>query len=182
MTFGTCCYDHAGTPGMWCSLVSESSLNLEGSLTTLVQTVMGYMWATSECACSIIWSWPTKNLLRLLPLPYLPRWFSILMYLAFLIAVLVVLLNVLIAQMSNTYNEIQINVNGAFAIARARIIARLQKERWPICKGKVRKYTVIHVCVYLYKYGWRIIAFLLCCVQTFRKSYFKKCIWTGWSS
>ena len=60
------------------------------------------------------------------------------MYLAFLIAVLVVLLNVLIAQMSNTYNEIQENADGAFAIARARIIARLQKERWPLCRGKVR--------------------------------------------
>ena len=69
----------------------------------------------------------------------LPRWFSIVMYLAFLIAVLVVLLNVLIAQMSNTYNEIEKNVDGAFAIARARIISRLQKERWPICKGKVKK-------------------------------------------
>ena len=65
------------------------------------------------------------------------------MYLAFLIAVLVVLLNVLIAQMSNTYNEIQINVNGAFAIARARIIARLQKERWPLCRGKVREDIVM---------------------------------------
>ena len=62
------------------------------------------------------------------------------MYLAFLIGVIVVLLNVLIAQMSNTYNEIQKNVEGIFAIARARIISRLQKERciWPLCRGKVR--------------------------------------------
>ena len=60
------------------------------------------------------------------------------MYLAFLIGVIVVLLNVLIAQMSNTYSKIQKNAEGTFAIARARIISRLQKERWPLCRGKVR--------------------------------------------
>ena len=55
------------------------------------------------------------------------RWFSIVMYLAFLIAVIVVLLNVLIAQMSNSYSEIQQDVDSEFTIARARIIAKALK-------------------------------------------------------
>ena len=56
------------------------------------------------------------------------------MYLTFLFAVIVVLLNLLIAQMSDTYTKIQEDVEGTFAIARARIIARLQKGKWLFCK------------------------------------------------
>ena len=56
------------------------------------------------------------------------------MYLAFLFAVIVVLLNLLIAQMSSTYDRIQEDVEGTFAIARARIISRLQKGKWLFCK------------------------------------------------
>ena len=98
------------------------------------------MMATSECEFNAISCWFCVNICETLP-PFFPSWFSVVMYMAFLIAVLVVLLNVLIAQMSNTYNEIQQNVDGAFALARARIISRLQKERWPLCKGKVRSYS-----------------------------------------
>ena len=68
------------------------------------------------------------------PLPFPPRWFSIVMYLIFLFAVIVVLLNLLIAQMSDTYTKVQEDVEGTFAIARARIIARLQKGKWLFCK------------------------------------------------
>ena len=45
-----------------------------------------------------------------------------------------VLLNLLIAQMSDTYTKVQEDVEGTFAIARARIIARLQKGKWLLCK------------------------------------------------
>ena len=60
------------------------------------------------------------------------------MYLAFLFAVIVVLLNLLIAQMSDTYEKIQKDVEGTFAIARARIISRLQKGKHLYWWGKVR--------------------------------------------
>lgn len=66
--------------------------------------------------------------------PSLPRWFSIIMYLTFLFAVIVVLLNLLIAQMSDTYTKYQEDAEGMFAIARARIIARLQKRWWQFHK------------------------------------------------
>ena len=60
------------------------------------------------------------------------------MYLAFLFAVVVVLLNLLIAQMSDTYEKAQGDAEGSFALARARIIARLQKGKYLICRGQVR--------------------------------------------
>ena len=62
------------------------------------------------------------------------------MFLVFLFTVVVVLLNLLIAQMSDTYTKIQEDADGTFAIARARIIARLQKTKGMFCKGKVRNY------------------------------------------
>ena len=55
------------------------------------------------------------------------------MYLTFLFGVIVVLLNLLIAQMSDTYTKIQEDAEGNFALARARVIARLQKGAWPCC-------------------------------------------------
>ena len=64
------------------------------------------------------------------------------MYLAFLFSVIVVLLNLLIAQMSDTYTKVQEDVEGTFAIARARIISRLQKGKWlfcNMCKGSQDK-------------------------------------------
>ena len=55
----------------------------------------------------------------------------------------VVLLSILIAQMNATYRKIQGDVEGSFAIARARIIARLQKgNMWMLCKRKVRDWHV----------------------------------------
>ena len=54
---------------------------------------------------------------------------------------IVVLLNLLIAQMSDTYAKVQEDVEGTFAIARARIIARLQKGKWLFCK-EVRRLVV----------------------------------------
>ena len=49
------------------------------------------------------------------------------------------MLNLLIAQMSDTYTKVQEDVEGTFAIARARIISRLQKGKWLLFK-EVRKY------------------------------------------
>lgn len=68
--------------------------------------------------CLII---PSKSAL-LLPC----RWFSIVMYLVFLFMVIVVLLNLLIAQMSSTYCNIQDEAEGTYAVARARMLARLE--------------------------------------------------------
>ena len=59
----------------------------------------------------------------------LSRWFSVVLYLFFLFVVIVVLLNLLIAQMSNTYSNIQDEAEGTYAVARARILARLEKTR-----------------------------------------------------
>ena len=72
------------------------------------------------------------------PFSILLRWFSVALYLAFLFLVTVVLLSLLIAQMNTTYRIIQEDVEGTFAIARARIIARLQKgNMWLLCKRMV---------------------------------------------
>ena len=49
------------------------------------------------------------------------------MYLLFLFIVIVILLNLLIAQMSDSYTKVQEDVEGTFAMARARVVARLQK-------------------------------------------------------
>ena len=68
------------------------------------------------------------------------------MYMTFLFGVIVVLLNLLIAQMSDTYTKIQEDVEGTFAIARARIIARLQKGKWLFCK-EVRSWCCMGTCV-----------------------------------
>ena len=56
------------------------------------------------------------------------RWYSVLLYLLFLVAVIIVLLNLLIAQMSDSYSEIKLDAEGTFSMARARIVARLQKN------------------------------------------------------
>ena len=89
---------------------------------------------TGSLGASSVLSHPILRPSSHLPSPPLPRWFSIVMYLIFLFAVIVVLLNLLIAQMSDTYTKVQEDVEGTFAIARARIIARLQKGRWLFCK------------------------------------------------
>ena len=49
------------------------------------------------------------------------------MYMTFLFAVIVVLLNVLIAQMSHTYSKLQVNNDGTFNIIRAKDISYVQK-------------------------------------------------------
>ena len=54
--------------------------------------------------------------------------------------VIIVLLNLLIAQMSDTYTKVQEDVEGTFAVARARIIARLQKGKFLGC-GQVSIYV-----------------------------------------
>ena len=120
-------------------------------VTTLVITMMDSMQATSECTCSDIickfllntfpspsLPFPPSPLLILSPSEFPPRWFSIVMYLVFLFAVIVVLLNLLIAQMSSTYENLLEEEESNFALARARIISRLEKGRKLFCMGKVR--------------------------------------------
>ena len=60
------------------------------------------------------------------------------MYMIFLFTVIVVLLNVLIAQMSHTYSKLQVNNDGTFNIIRAREISELQKLAPNPFRGKVR--------------------------------------------
>ena len=49
------------------------------------------------------------------------------MYMTFLFTVIVVLLNVLIAQMSDTYSKLQENNDGTFNIIRSRHISEIQR-------------------------------------------------------
>ena len=57
------------------------------------------------------------------------RWFSVVLYLLFLFTVIIVLLNILIAQVNDTYSKVQLDVEGTFAMARARIVARFMKGK-----------------------------------------------------
>ena len=121
-------------------------------ITLLMMKIVENMQATSEGLCmessghTMCGTPVCQNVPHLLSLP---RWFSIVMYLVFLFTVIVVLLNLLIAQMSDTYNKIQGDVEGTFAIARARIIARLQKGKRLLCRGKVRnRYSSLY-CIHL---------------------------------
>ena len=62
--------------------------------------------------------------------------------------VIVVLLNLLIAQMSNTYATIQDEAEGTYAVARARILARLEKSRFFGCGQVGILYSICAVCAY----------------------------------
>ena len=130
---------------MWCSLVSDSCLSLMGFSMgdTLPIMLMGNTWlpvSVHAASCGL-----TPPSLRP-SLPSLRRWFSIVLYLFFLFAVIVVLLNLLIAQMSDTYAKTREDVEGYFAFARARIIARLQRRKWLLCK-EVRNERVYIMCI-----------------------------------
>lgn len=54
------------------------------------------------------------------------RWLGVAIYLAFLFLVIVVLLNLLIAQMSDTYSSVQQDAQRSLAINRAWIVARVE--------------------------------------------------------
>ena len=54
------------------------------------------------------------------------RWFGVIMYTIFLFLVIVVLLNLLIAQMSDTYGSVQQDAQRSLAINRALIVARVE--------------------------------------------------------
>ena len=92
---------------------------------------MGSILVTSECGCTeshlVLPHEPFVRHTFNSSLSHACRWFSIVMYLPFLFAVIVVLLNLLIAQMSDTYGRIQGDVESTFAIERARIIAKALK-------------------------------------------------------
>lgn len=59
-------------------------------------------------------------------LPFLPRWLGVIFYMTFLFLVIVVLLNLLIAQMSDTYANVQLDAQRSLAINRAWIVARVE--------------------------------------------------------
>ena len=54
------------------------------------------------------------------------RWLGVIIYLTFLCLVIVVLLNLLIAQMSDTYANVQMDAQRSLAINRAWIVARVE--------------------------------------------------------
>lgn len=54
------------------------------------------------------------------------RWLGVIVYLVFLFLVIVVLLNLLIAQMSDTYSSVQQDAQRSLAINRAWIVARVE--------------------------------------------------------
>ena len=73
------------------------------------------------------------------------RWFSVVLYLLFLFTVVIVLLNILIAQVNDSYSKVKQDVEGTFAVARARIVARFMKGKmfWWIPKC-ARQYLKAH--------------------------------------
>lgn len=74
------------------------------------------------------------------------RWFSISLYLIFLFVIIVVLLNLLIAQMSNTYSNVQEEAEGTYAVAKATILSRLEKydSIFNCCKVCAHIMIIIH--------------------------------------
>lgn len=74
------------------------------------------------------------------------RWFSISLYLVFLFVIIVVLLNLLIAQMSNTYSNVQEEAESTYAVAKAVILSRLEKydSIFNCCKVRAHNYYYIH--------------------------------------
>ena len=58
------------------------------------------------------------------------RWFSVIIYMVFLFVVAVILLNLLIAQFSKSYEEVTERARVSVALDRARILSRLQSSLW----------------------------------------------------
>ena len=58
------------------------------------------------------------------------RWFSVIIYMMFLFVVAVILLNLLIAQFSKSYEEVTERARVSVALDRARILSRLQSSLW----------------------------------------------------
>ena len=54
------------------------------------------------------------------------RWLGVLLYLVFLFIVVVILLNMLIAAMADTYSNVQSDAQRDLALARAWIVARVE--------------------------------------------------------
>ena len=55
---------------------------------------------------------------------FLCRWFAVLIYLCFLMLTLIIMLNLLIAQMSDTYAKVQLNARAVATYRRARFMVR----------------------------------------------------------
>ena len=58
------------------------------------------------------------------------RWFSALIYGVFLFVVTVILLNLLIAQFSKSYEEVNERARVSVALDRAKVLTRLQSSLW----------------------------------------------------
>ena len=86
-------------------------------MSTLAQTVLSMFY---------------KLVVELFTLPYystvIHRWLSVIIYTVFLFLVITVLLNLLIAQMSDTYTNVQSDAQRSLAINRAWIIARVENN------------------------------------------------------
>ncbi len=79
-------------------------------------------------------------------------------YLAFLFLVIVVLLNLLIAQMSDTYSSVQQDAQRSLAINRAWIVARVEHNSF---LSRVSEKEFVH--------------FVDLCIQDHRKRFYKSC-------
>lgn len=67
-------------------------------------------------------------------------WLAILILLAYMAMVIVILLNVLIAQLSYTYSEAKSNAKLQYAIDRMRIVTRLEQSRFPRFNLRMKYY------------------------------------------
>ena len=73
-------------------------------------------------------------------------WLGVIVYLVFLFLVIVVLLNLLIAQMSDTYASVQQDAQRSLAINRAWIVARVEHNSLTALLGLVSWPACIYVC------------------------------------
>jgi len=69
-------------------------------------------------------------------------WLAILILLAYMAMVVVILLNVLIAQLSYTYSEAKRNAKLQYSIDRMRIVTRLEHSRFPRFNLRIKYYKV----------------------------------------
>lgn len=77
-------------------------------------------------ACNFLYFCNVVKVFFLFPV----SWLAILILLAYMAMVIVILLNVLIAQLSYTYSEAKSNAKLQYAIDRMRIVTRLEHSRF----------------------------------------------------
>lgn len=118
--------------------------------------------------------------------PHVYSWLGVIVYLVFLFLVIVVLLNLLIAQMSDTYASVQQDAQRSLAINRAWIVARVEHNSltvllglvsWPharvqlVCKTLIlHKNHNVFMCAVN---AWGVC--LAYCPQDYRKKFYRSC-------